>query len=75
MQHMLHRHLNTTEWTLPAIDSCFERGGLPDWRELFAEVRKDRKLAKAVLARAQVSQEPGVALLVSHLVARSWPES
>lgn len=70
---MHHRHIDTATWTATAIDSCFERGDLPDWRELFAEVRKDRNLAETVLSRAKASVEPGVALLVSHYVDKHWP--
>lgn len=69
---MNHRQIDTATWPTIAIDSCCERGDLPDWKELFPDVRKDRKLAEMVLSRARPSVEPGVALLVSHYVDKHW---
>jgi len=46
---MQHRHLKTNGWSLAAIDSALERGNLEDWRELFAEARKDKKIAESIL--------------------------
>ena len=42
---MEHRHLNTPHWSAAAVDSALKRGGLADWRELFAAVRANSELA------------------------------
>jgi len=71
---MLHRHLNTDEWTLEAIDSCLERGDLPDWRELFSAAKQDRRLAKDILLIATRHDLGGASVLARELVRRIWPE-
>jgi hypothetical protein len=71
---MLHRHLNTTEWTLDAIDSALERGDLPDWRELFAAVRMDRSVAEKVLRVAERHDLGGASVIARELTIRFWPE-
>jgi hypothetical protein len=71
---MLHRHLNTTRWTRAAIDSCLEYGDLPDWRELFREVRKDRRLAQEVLAVCRAHDIPGSSVMAENLVLKLWPD-
>lgn len=71
---MIHRHLNTTEWTRAAIDSALEYGDLPDWRGLFARVRADRDLACEVLAVARAHRVPGSSELAEWLVLRLWPD-
>jgi hypothetical protein len=70
-----HRHLNSTEWTLAAIDSLLERGDLPDWRELFAAVRRDEALAGRVMhiARVRRAESGGASELAEHLVGVAWP--
>lgn len=70
---MEHRHLNTTRWTLAAIDSAIEYGDLPDWRELFREVRDDRVLAGRVLAVARGRTPDGAAALAEAMVLHYWP--
>ncbi len=70
---MLHRHLNTTEWTLDAIDSALERGDLPDWRELFAAVRADRAVAEKVLHVADHHDLGGASVIARELTLRFWP--
>jgi hypothetical protein len=32
--HMLHRHLNHSDWTLAAVDDVIARGRLDDWIQL-----------------------------------------
>lgn len=71
---MQHRHINSADWTLAAIDSLLERGDLPDWRDLFALVRADRELALSVLRVARAHRVPGASIIAEHLVLRSWPE-
>jgi hypothetical protein len=74
MRQVLHRHLNTTYWTRAAIDSCLEYGDLPDWRELFGEVRNDRRLAQEVLAVCRGHYIPGSSVAAEHLVLKLWPD-
>lgn len=71
---MLHRHINTTEWTLTAIDSCLERGNLSDWRELFQAAKQDIELAKKMLRIAQRRGFNGTSVLVEALVRKLHPE-
>ncbi|HEY3245284.1 MAG TPA: hypothetical protein VGM03_18230 [Phycisphaerae bacterium] len=71
---MRHRHLNTTDWTLDAIDSVLERGDLPDWRELFAAVRSDRRIAEKVLHVASQHDLGGASRLARELTCHCWPD-
>ncbi len=45
---MLHRHLNHQRFTLAAIDDIIARGSALDWRELRAELVRDRSLLEKV---------------------------
>lgn len=45
---MKHRHINEKEWTQAALDSLFERGDLPDWKELHADLKAKPGLRKNV---------------------------
>jgi hypothetical protein len=67
-----HRHLNTDAWTLAAIDSTIEYGGLPDWRELFTAAERDRAIAERILTIARSHPTRGSAL-ARHLVYVLWP--
>ncbi len=71
---MRHRHLNTTEWTLDAIDSALERGDLEDWRELFAAARRDVSLARSILKVASAHDLGGASVLARELTLKLWPE-
>lgn len=71
---MTHRHLNTTDWTLEAIDSALERGDLADWRELFAAAKRDKALAQQILMIATRHQMGGASVLARELALRLWPE-
>lgn len=71
---MIHRHLNTTDWTLAAIDSALDRGDLADWRELFAAARADCDLAARIIEVATKHDLGGASALACVLVARSWPQ-
>jgi len=31
---MWHRHLDTSDWTLAAVDDCIARGRMADWKAL-----------------------------------------
>ena len=71
---MLHRNINTTEWTRMAIDSCFERGNLSDWQELFQAAKENRELAKDILAMARRREADGTAALAQSLIRKLHPE-
>jgi len=72
---MIHRNINTTEWTRMAIDSCFERGDLVDWQELFRAARNDYEVAKDILVMARRRREAdGTAALAESLVRKLYPE-
>jgi len=71
---MRHRHLETSEWTLAAIDSAIERGNLEDWRELFAEAKKDKKIAESILTVASKPDQDGASKLARKLVTGIYPE-
>ncbi len=70
---MEHRHLNTPHWSAAAIDSALERGGLPEWRELFAAVRADPAVAELVLHVVRQRSLGGASILASALVERLRP--
>ena len=71
---MLHRNLNTEAWSRMAIDSLFDRGTLPDWREFAQVVRKDVELAKETLLMCERHSEQGAAELARVLVEHFHPE-
>ncbi len=71
---MHHRHLRTTEWTLDAIDSALERGDLPDWRELFAAAKADRKVAEGIIKIAEKHDLGGASVLAREVAIRLWPD-
>ena len=70
---MEHRHLETETWSAAAIASALERGGLQDWRELFAAVRRQRDVAALVMRVASRSNSDGASILARALVGRFWP--
>ena len=45
---MNHRHINTCEYTLAAIDDVIERGVMNDWLELRDAVRSSSRVANDV---------------------------
>lgn len=71
---MIHRHLNTTDWTLAAIDSALDRGDLADWRELFAAARTDYSLAARIVEVATKHDLGGASALARTLAVRLWPQ-
>lgn len=71
---MIHRHLKTTNWTLAAIDSTLERGNLNDWRELFDEARRNKKIAELILKVASKPNQDGATRLAEDLVIGMYPE-
>ncbi len=71
---MKHRHLKTINWTLEAIDSALERGSLADWRELFADARKDRKIAEKIIKIAAGHDLTGASELAKELIFGIYPD-
>lgn len=70
---MKHRHLNSQAWSAATVDSALERGGLEDWRELFAAVRHNREVAALVLRVASERKLGGASVLAKALVERMGP--
>ncbi len=71
---MPHRNLNTDAWSRMALDSLFDRGLLPDWREFAQAVKTDRALAKETLFMCERHAEQGSAELARVLVEHFHPE-
>ena len=71
---MKHRHLKTEEWSRMAIDSLFERGKLPEWREFVSVLVKDKHLAEETLAVCSYHRNTGSAMLARVLVEGLYPE-
>ena len=71
---MKHRHLKSTNWTLEAIDSALERGSLADWRELFADARKDKKIAEKIVKIAAKHDLGGASELAKELIVGIYPD-
>ncbi len=65
---MKHRNINTTEWTRMAIDSLFDDGTLPDWKEFFAALENDETLALEPLAVCGYHQNLESAALAKVLI-------
>lgn len=70
---MQHRHLDTIQWSAAAIDSVLERGDLPDWRDLFKAVEKDRQVAELVLKVATEHDLGGASVVAKTLVGHLQP--
>jgi hypothetical protein len=71
---MRHRHIDTDEWTLMAIDSLFDRGKLEDWREFVRALKRDRELGERALRMAEGHEDTRSAALARVLVGVCWPE-
>ena len=65
---MIHRHLVSSEWSLAAIHSLFERGGPDDWRALRRALAQEPDLAAKVERAAQTTEEAGAAALARLLI-------
>ena len=46
---MKHRNINTDQWTRMAIDSLFEDGTLPDWKEFYQALQTDGRLVNETI--------------------------
>lgn len=71
---MRHRNLNSDEWSRMAIDSLFDRGTLPDWREFAQAVKNDVELARDTIFMCERHEEKGSAALALALVEHFHPE-
>jgi hypothetical protein len=45
---MKHRHIDDKTWSQAALDSLFERGDMPDWEELYGDIKDDPSLIEKV---------------------------
>lgn len=70
---MRHRNLNTEDWSRMAIDSLFDRGALPDWREFAQALRGDAQLAKETLHMCDRHADRGSAELARVLIEHFHP--
>lgn len=71
---MEHRNLTTHTWSRMAIDSLFDRGVLPDWKEFAQALRADEALAKETLLMCSRHQERGSVELARVLIEHFHPQ-
>ena len=71
---MKHRNLNTEEWTRTAIDSLFDRGKLPDWREFVDYLRNDENLAQDTLYMCRHHKNRDSAKLAMVFLEEFYPD-
>ncbi len=71
---MQHRNIATQEWTRMAIDSLFDRGLLPDWKEFAQALRHDETLAKETLLMCARHHERGSVEAARRLVTHFHPQ-
>ena len=71
---MKHRNLNTEDWSRTAIDSLFERGKLPDWKEFIDTLKKDENLAKETLYMCQYHDNRDSAKLAFVFLEEFYPD-
>lgn len=61
---MIHRHINDSEWSVAAIDSCLLHGSLDDWCELMLAAQKDTeilaRIAQLTTNRRQDDEEAAI---------------
>lgn len=70
---MKHRNLETEDWSKMAIDSLFERGTLPDWKEFVSVLEKDRYLAEETLAVCKYHQNTESVKLAQVFLEEFYP--
>lgn len=71
---MKYRNLTTEQWSRMAIDSLFERGSLPDWKEFASVLSKDKHLAQETIAVCRYHKNSGSAKLAQVLVDNIYPD-
>jgi hypothetical protein len=69
---MIHRNINTTEWTRMAIDSLFDDGELEDWKELGRALKNDPEIARNTLRVCSYHSEKGSVELARVLVGQHF---
>ncbi len=70
---MIHRHIITTEWTLMAIESLFDRGDLADWREFAAAIKTNRQAAADALRVCGYHRDAGAKAIARIVVEKYQP--
>lgn len=70
---MKHRNLITEDWSKMAIDSLFERGKLPDWKEFVSVLEKDKNLAEETLAVCKYHQNTDSVKLAQFFLEEFYP--
>jgi len=70
---MLHRHLNSAEWTPMAVESLFDRGEMADWQEFTKALAKSKDVARYALTISEGHEDEGSAALARILVERFHP--
>jgi hypothetical protein len=70
---VIHRHIETSEWTLTAIESLFDRGDLSDWREFASALRGSEQIAQGALQVCRRTDERGAAEIASALIEQHHP--
>lgn len=71
---MKHRNLKTEDWSKMAIDSLFERGTLPDWKEFVSVLEKDKHLAEETLAVCKYHQNTNSVKLALVFLEDFYPD-
>ncbi len=71
---MKHRNLQTEDWSKMAIDSLFERGKLPDWKEFVSVLGNDANVAKDALAVCRYHQNTDSVKLALVFLKDFYPE-
>lgn len=71
---MKHRNLTTENWTKMAIDSLFERGKLPDWKEFVVVLAKDKALAQETVAVCRYHKNRASVNLAMVFVEQYYPD-
>jgi hypothetical protein len=71
---MRHRHINTADWTLMAIESLFDRGDLADWREFSAALKASEQIARDTLRVCDFHEDSGAKAIARALVEHFHPK-
>lgn len=70
---MNHRHIDTGEWSLMAIESLFDRGSLTDWQGFSASLRGDIAIAHRALRVTKYREPDGSEGIARALIAHYYP--
>ena len=72
---MKHRHITTTEWTLMAIESLFDRGNLDDWKEFARALRADPTIAERAIRVCQYREADGAEGIALAIIGSVCPSA